>query len=462
MFDKKIYIQRRELLKNQINSGLIFLPGNNESPMNYPANGYHFRQDSTFLYFFGLDASGLAAVIDVDDDQDIVYGYDFAVDDIIWMGPQETMAEKAKSVGATKAEPLQKLEEKLKDALRQGRRIHYLPQYRADTLIQMENLTGMHHSMINDYVSESLISAVVSQRSVKYSEEIEEIEKALDISYETYRTAMQITEPGMYEYEVSGMVEGVIHAKNSHVSFPVIYSVHGEILHGHYHGNQMKEGRLVVMDSGAESPLHYACDITRTYPVNGKFTPFQKDIYNVVLSSQEAAIHMMKPGVLNRDCHLAAARTIADGLKQLGLMKGNTEDAVKAGAHALFFPHGLGHMMGLDVHDMEGLGENYVGYDQHVQRSDQFGLAYLRLGRKLEPGFVVTVEPGIYFIPELIDQWKTSNKFTEFIDYDKVNQHREFGGVRIEDDVLIIKEGNRVLGNPIARTVEEVEAWCGN
>ena len=462
MFDSKVYVQRRKLLRNQVQSGLILLPGNNESPMNYPANGYHFRQDSNFLYFIGIDHYGLAAVIDVDCDETILYGDELTIDDIIWMGPQETLAAKAEKAGIKKVEPMANLEAKIRKAMKCGDKLHYLPQYRAEQLIQMEALTGIHHSRINDYVSEKLIKSVVSQRSIKFVEEIAQIEKALDVSYEMNKRAMSITRPGMVEHEVYGVVEGIALAHGGHVSFPVIYSVHGETLHNHHHGNTMKEGDLVVLDSGAESPLLYASDITRTYPVSGKFTPIQKDIYNVVLASQEASIAMMKPGVFNKDCHLTAAKTIAQGLKDLGFMKGDVDSAVEQGAHALFFPHGLGHMMGMDVHDMEGLGENYVGYDREVERSDQFGLAYLRLARRLQSGFVVTVEPGIYFIPELIDQWKAKHHLGEFINYDMVERHRDFGGIRIEDDILIVDDGHRVLGRPIAKTVDDVEAWCAS
>ena len=460
MFDKKTYIQRREELKKQIGSGIILFLGNEDSPMNYPANTFNFRQDSSFLYFFGLDFPGLAAVIDVDNNDETIFGYDYTVDDIVWMGPQEKLIEKAKKFGVAKAEPTEKLAEKIKEAIKQGRRVHFLPQYRHDNIIKIEKLTGIHNSLVNDYASTDLIKAVVAQRSIKSDEEIEQIEMALEISYEMYQLAMKNTKPGMYEREVAGAVEGLLLSKGTSISFPVIFTIRGEVLHGHSHANLMKEGDLLVLDSGAESPLHYASDMTRTFPVSGKFAALQKNIYNIVLEANVKALEMMKPGVLFRDVHLHAAKVIAEGMKQLGFMKGNSDDAVKEGVHALFFPHGLGHQLGLDVHDMESLGENYVGYSDEIKRSSQFGLAYLRFAKALEPGHVMTVEPGIYFMPELIALWKSEKKHAEFINYDQVEKIIGFGGIRIEDDVLVTKTGHRVLGKPIPKTVEEVEKHC--
>jgi Xaa-Pro aminopeptidase len=460
MFDKKTYVQRREQLKKQVGSGLLLFLGNEDSPMNYPANTFNFRQDSSFLYFFGLDFPGLAAIIDIDNNQEVIFGYDFAVDDIVWMGPQEQLIEKASKVGVAHAEPTEKLLETIKAAIKNKRKVHFLPQYRHDNLIKIENLTGIHHSMVNDYASKDLVTAVIAQRVIKSDEEIKQIEMALDISFEMYALAMKITKPGMYEHEVSGAIEGLLMSKGSMISFPVIFTIRGEVLHGHSHANLMKEGDLIVMDSGAESPLHYASDMTRTYPVSGKFTPLQKDIYSIVLDANVTAIEMMKPGVLFRDVHLRAAQVIAEGMKQLGFMKGDTGDAVAAGAHALFFPHGLGHALGMDVHDMEGLGENYVGYTDEIKRSKQFGLAYLRFARALEPGHVMTIEPGIYFMPELIALWKSEKKHAEFINYDRAEQTIGFGGIRIEDDVLVTNSGHRILGKPIPKTVEDVEKHC--
>jgi Xaa-Pro aminopeptidase len=317
---------------------------------------------------------------------------------------------------------------------------------------------GIEIDQLKENASMELMMAVINLRSLKSAEEVAEIEKGIETAYEMFTKGMKLVKPGKYEYEVAGAMEGIALAKNGVLSFPTILSVRGEILHGHAHGNLMNEGDMLVMDSGFETPDHYATDHTRTVPVKGKFTQKQKEIYQIVLDSQMAAIDAIKPGVKYQDVHLLSCKVIAEGLKKLGLMKGDTDEAVKQGAHALFFPHGLGHMMGLDVHDMEDIGQIYVGYDAEVRPIDQFGTAYLRLGRRLQPGFVLTVEPGIYFIPELYTLWKSENKFTEFINYDKVAEYLGFGGIRIEDDVLVTETGHRVLGKSIPKTVEEIEA----
>jgi Xaa-Pro aminopeptidase len=425
--------------------------------MNYPGNPYHYRQDSTFLYYWGLDEPGLAAVIDLDEGREMIFGYDFTVDDIVWMGPQPTLKERAAKVGVKRTATDGELADFLTGALQKHRRVHFLPQYRADNLQKIEKLLGIHPRLVNDYASEKLIKAVVAQRSIKSKEEIDEIEAALDIAYEMHVHAMKNARPGKYEREIAGVMEGIALSLGKGVSFPIIFSIHGETLHNHYHGNLMKKGDIAVNDCGAESLNYYASDITRTIPVSGKFTRQQKDIYQLVLNAQLNAIRAMKPGVKFKKVHLIAAKTIAGGLIEMKFMKGNVDEAVKAGAHALFMPHGLGHMMGLDVHDMENLGEDYVGYDDKTKRSEQFGLAYLRMAKELEPGHVMTVEPGIYFIPELIDLWKGEKKHTQFINYDKVEKFRTFGGIRIEDDVLVTEKGHKILGKPIPKTIEEVE-----
>ncbi len=457
MFDSKIYIQRRKRLKEKIQSGVILFLGNEESPMNYPQNPYHFRQDSTFLYFFGLDSPSLAAVIDVENDRDIIFGDDVDIEDIIWMGFLPSLKERALKVGVEETEPSSKLDETVKVAAQQGKNVHFLPPYRPETKLKIAQLLGLDPDTLKDNTSENLIKAVVEQRAVKINEEIEEMEKAHSIAYEMHTTAMRMAKPGMYEKEIVGKMEGIVLSYGCNISFPTILTTNGQILHNHYHGNMLEEGRLLVNDSGAESELHYAADITRTVPVGGKFTQKQKEIYEIVFNAVENAIRSIKPGIKYRDIHLQTARIIASGLKDIGLMKGDVEEAVNAGAHALFFPHGLGHMIGLDVHDMEDIGEDYVGYDDKTKRSDQFGLAYLRMARELQPGFVMTAEPGIYFIPALIDKWKSEGKFTDFIDYEKVEEYRDFGGIRIEDDVLVTETGYRVLGKSIPKSVEEIE-----
>lgn len=426
--------------------------------MNYPANTYHYRQDSNFLYFFGLDSPGLAGICDIDNSNDVIYGDDFGIDDIIWMGVQDKIADRAFQVGVKQVKSLSKLESDISEAIKKGRKVHILPPYRGDTIIQLKELLSTNVDNVKSFVSEEFIKAVVSLREIKEEIEVKEIEFAVDIAYKMHTTAMKMAFPGTWEREVAGMVEGVSLANGGPVSFPVILSMDGQTLHNHYHGNMLKEGRLMVTDAGSESPLHYASDITRTTPVGGKFDQRQKEIYEIVLKANMEAIKASAPGVLNRDVHFKAAEIITGGLKDLGLMKGDIKEAVKAGAHALFFPHGLGHMMGLDVHDMEGLGENNVGYNETVKRSTQFGTAYLRMGKELKPGMVMTIEPGLYFIPTLIDIWKSKGTCKDFINFDKVEKYKDFGGVRIEDDILVTAKGCRVLGKAIPKTVKEVEA----
>jgi Xaa-Pro aminopeptidase len=457
MFEPKVYTTRRNKLRSLVSSGIILMPGNPEAAMNYPANTYHYRQDSNFLYYFGLDHPDFAGVIDVDNNRDIIFGNDVDMDDIIWMGFQPSVKEQAAKAGVENTEMLSNLEAFIKDTLAKGRKVHIVKPYRGEVFIWLESLLGVHHSQIKNFISEELIHGIVSMRSVKEETEIREIERAIDVAYIMHTTGMRMAKQGVIEQEIAGAIEGIAISHGGPVSFPVILSVDGQTLHNHYHGNILKEGRMMVIDAGCESANHYASDITRTVPVGGKFNQRQKEIYEIVLKANMDVIKAIKPGVYYREIHLLAAKTIASGLKDLGLMKGDTDEAVAKGAHALFFPHGLGHMLGLDVHDMEGLGENNVGYDKTISRSDQFGLAFLRLARKLEPGFVITDEPGCYFIPALIDLWRKEGKFTEFINYNKVETYKDFGGIRIEDDILVSADGYRVLGKPIPKTVEEIE-----
>jgi len=444
-------------LRATVGEGLILIAGNEESAMNYRANTYHFRQDSSFLYFFGINRPGFYGICDVDNDRDTLYGDDFTIDDIIWMGEQPSVSDLAASVGVGSSAPVSELSNVLKQALRSGRKVHLLPGYRGDHIIKLAHLMDMAHKDVDKLISRELIQAVVKLRSVKDQYEIAEIEKAVEVAWIMHTTAMKMAYPGNFERELAGAIEGIALSHGGPVSFPVILSMDGQTLHNHYHGNELTEGRMVVCDAGAETEMCYASDITRTYPVGGKFSDQQKDIYNIVLKANVETIMASIPGRTYREIHLMAARIIAGGLKELGIMKGDMDEAVAAGAHALFFPHGLGHMLGLDVHDMEGLGENFVGYSESLKRSNQFGLAYLRMGRELEPGFVLTNEPGCYFIPALIDQWKGEKKHAQFINYKEVEKYRGFGGVRIEDDVLITDTGSRILGRPIPKTVDEVE-----
>lgn len=457
MFPANVYTERRKKLIDLLKSGVIIFTGNTELPMNYPQNIYHFRQDSSFLYFFGLNEPGLGAIIDIDNNKEILFGDDADIEDVVWTGPLPLLSEKIKNFGVANSAAFSEYATYISDAKKQNRTIHFLPPYNPNTKIFLSNVLGLPVEKLKENASMELMLAVINLRSVKSDEEVAEIEKGMEAAYEMFTKGTKLVKPEKYEYEVAGVMEGIALAKNGTLSFPTILSIRGEILHGHDHSNLMKEGDLLVIDAGFETPDHYATDHTRTVPVSGKFTQKQKDIYQIVLDAQLAAIAAIKPGVKYQEVHLLSCKVIADGLKKLGLMKGDIDEAVKQGAHAFFLPHGLGHMMGMDVHDMEDIGQIYVGYDDEVRPIDQFGTAYLRMGRRLQPGFVITVEPGIYFIPELFKLWKSENKFTEFINYDKVEEYLGFGGIRIEDDVLVTETGNKVLGRPIPKEIADIE-----
>jgi len=462
MFAPDIYIERRKRLRTNVETGLILLLGNEESSMNYPDNPYPFRQDSTFLYFFGLDSPGLAAIIDIDQGRECIFGDDITVDDIIWMGPKPRLKEKCEKVGVSQSQPSGKLAELLKEAVNKGREIHFRPQYRAENVLKIQKFLGIQPDEIQQHVSVKLIKAVVAQRSIKSEEEILQIESALDIAFKMQTTAMKMAQPGLYERDVAAEMEKIAVSMGGRLAFPTIFTIHGETLHNHYYRNIMSEGDLVVNDSGAENAMHYASDITRTIPIGGKFSSRQRDIYDLVLTAQAKAIEQIKPGVEFRNIHKLACEIMAAGLKDLSLMKGDCREAVAAGAHGLFFQCGFGHMMGLDAHDMEDLGEDYVGYTERIKRNNQFGLKSLRLARSLEAGFVVTAEPGLYFIPELIDRWKAENLHESFINYENVESYLDFGGVRLEDDILVTEDGYKLLGRPVPKTIEEVEALASD
>ncbi|MFA5817488.1 MAG: aminopeptidase P family protein [Bacteroidales bacterium] len=457
MFESQIYVNRRALLRKNMGSGLILMPGNVDAAFNYPANQYHFRQDSTFLYYFGLDHTGLAGVIDLDSGDDWIFGNNVDMDDIIWMGVLPSITELSTKVGVTHTAPYADLDKIIAKALSKRREIHFTPPYRGETMLEIERLVKIPAADLKAKSSVKLIKAVVVQRSIKDQYEIIEIEKAVDTACLMHTTAMKMALPGTWEQEIAGMIEGIALAHGGPVSFPVILSMNGQTLHNHDHSQILQPGRMMVVDAGCETALHYASDLTRTVPVGLKFSGRQKAVYEAVLQANMKAIEAIKPGIFYKDVHLLAAGVMVDALKEIGLMKGNTQDAVAAGAHALFFPHGLGHMMGLDVHDMENLGQIYVGYDDEIRPSSQFGLAFLRLARRLQPGFVLTVEPGCYFIPALIDQWKAESQHTEFINYTEVEKYKDFGGIRIEDDVLVTHTGYKVLGKAVPKTVREVE-----
>lgn len=448
MFDKATYVNRRAKLKELVKSGIIILFGNNESPCNFPANGYYpFRQDSSFLYYFGLNRDGLVGVIDIDNDIETLVGNDIDIEDIVWYGSVDSVHDMAESVGVKNTAPMKSLKTICNDAMRQKRRIHFLPPYRHDIKIQIFDLLGVHPVQQKEAASMDLIKAIVKMRSTKEAQEIEELERASVIGYKMHTTAMRITKPGLTEKFVAGQVDGTANSYGAMVSFPTIFSQHGEIMHGSPSMAELESGRLVLCDCGGETINNYCSDHTRTFPVNGKFTQRQLEIYSIVEACHDHALDVAKPGVKYMDVHFAVCRLMTERLKELGLMKGDTDEAVAAGAHAMFLPHGLGHMMGMDVHDMENLDQINVGFDEETRpRLDQFGTNCLRMGRRLEEGFVVTDEPGIYFIPALIDDWKASGHCAEFLNFDKIETYKDFGGIRIEDDILITKDGCRFLG----------------
>ncbi len=455
MFDKETYVRRRRELKEKVGGGLLLFLGNDECGCNYEDNTYPYRQDSTFLYYFGLPFAGLAAVIDIDNDREIIFGDELTIDHIVWMGTQPTLHEKAHSVGVDNVRPSAELGSVLEKTVKEGRKVHYLPVYRPEHTLKLWSLLGIKPGFADPSVD--FIRAVVDMRNHKTAEEIAEIEKACDVTSDMHIAATRAIRPGMYEYEVASIIEAVASSHNCGLSFPTICTVNGQTLHNHYHGNKIKSGDMVLIDAGAEAPSGYAGDMSSTICADKKFTPRQKSIYDIQVAAHLAAVEMLRPGVPFVDVYNKASEVIFSALKDLGIAKGDPAEAVKAGAHAMFFQCGLGHMMGLDVHDMENLGEVYVGYDGKP-KSTQFGRKSLRLGRPLEEGFVLTIEPGVYFIPELIDLWKGEGRFKDFINYDELEKWRGFGGIRNEEDYLITADGARRLGKKIPLTTDEVEA----
>ncbi|MBQ6161023.1 MAG: aminopeptidase P family protein [Prevotella sp.] len=460
MFSRQTYIERRNELKKLVGNGIIVIFGNNEAPCNYPANAYYpFRQDSTFLYYFGQQRDGLAGVIDIDNDRETLIGNDIDIEDIVWYGSVDSVADLAEQVGIHDSAPMSQLKIIMNGALRDKRTVHFLPPYRHDIQIQIFDLLGIHPSQQKEAASLTLIKAVVKMRSRKTAEEIEELERAAEIGYQMHTTAMKIARPGLTEKYVGGQVDGIAHSLGAHESFATIFSQHGEIMHGNPSMAVLEAGRLALCDAGAETINNYCSDNTRTFPVSGKFTQRQRDIYTIVEECHDHALAISRPGVKYMDVHFSVCRLMTERLKELGLMHGDTDEAVRAGAHAMFLPHGLGHMMGMDVHDMEGLGQIYVGFDEETRPNlEQFGTNCLRMGRRLEEGFVVTDEPGIYFIPALIDDWRESGHCKEFLNFDMLETYKDFGGIRIEDDLLITADGCRFLGkNRIPYHPDEVE-----
>lgn len=446
MFSKETYVHRRETLKKLVKNGLIIFFGNNNSPANYPSNCYTFRQDSSFLYYFGQTREGLVGVIDIDNDKEYLIGDDIDIEDIVWYGSVDSVSDLAAQVGIMNSAPMKQLKPLTEKAQSKGQKIHFLPPYRFDIKIQIMDLLGIHPSQQKGRASMDLIMAVVKMRSAKEQQEIEEIERACAIGYKMHTTAMKLCKPGVTEQYIAGIIDGIANSHGSMVSFATILSQHGEIMHGNPSPNKLEEGRLMLCDAGAETNMNYCSDNTRTMPVGGKFTQRQLEIYQIVEACHDYTLKVAKPGVPWKEVHTNVCRLMTDKLKELGLMKGDTDEAVAAGAHAMFLPHGLGHMMGMDVHDMEALDQRYVGFDDEFQPSDQFGTNCLRMGRRLEENYIMTDEPGIYFIPALIDNWKASGHNAEFINFDLLETYKDFGGIRIEDDILITKDGCRFLG----------------
>ncbi|MTG97202.1 MULTISPECIES: aminopeptidase P family protein [Myroides] len=459
MFNKDTYIKRRQNLVNNVQSkGILLFFGNIENPVNFEDNTYHFRQDSTFLYYFGIQQPKLAAIIDLDENKSIVFGNEMSIDEIVWMGRQETLKDKCEKSGVLDVRPYADLATYLATALSVKRPIHYLPPYQSVNKILLSELLQI--SLGDFKASVAMIQAIVKQREIKESQEIEQIESALKVSTQMHLLAMQMARPGAKEYEIVSAIEHVAGSHNCELAYPSIVTVNGGILHNHYKMNTLESGRLLLNDSGCETSMGYASDLTRTYPVDKTFTSEQRDLYNIVLNSFEGAKAELKAGVKYKNVHLKACEILAQGLIDFGLMKGNAQDAVANHAHTMFFQCGLGHMMGLDVHDMEDLGEQYVGYTaEEPKDTKQFGIKSLRLGKELKAGHVLTVEPGIYFIPELIEMWQAENKYAEFINYEKLNKFKDFGGIRIEDNFLINNDGYKHLGPELIKTVTEIEDY---
>jgi len=456
MFKAQTYLNRRHNLRMRIDSGIALFMGNDESPMNYADNTYHFRQDSSFLYYFGLNTAGLTGIVDVDEGKDYIFGNDLTVEDFVWMGYQPSLKEQAQKVGIENTGSIPDLEKFLKEAVAKGREIHLVPQYRAENKIKLFNWLGIKLNETQNAASVELIKAVVAQREIKSDEELLEIEKAVNTSVDMHEAAMQMVQPGIMESEITAKVLEIAVKAGGNISFPIIATIHGETLHNHYHGNQLKDGDMLLLDCGAETALGYAGDLSSTMPVAATFSERQKEIYNIVLASHNASIEMLTPGLPFKNIYYESCRVIVEGLKDLDLMKGNAEEAVQLGAHAMFFPCGVGHQMGLDVHDMENLGEVYVGYDGKP-KSTQFGIKSLRLAKPLVPGLVLTIEPGIYLVPSLIDMWRAEKRFADFINYDKLEAYKDFGGIRNEENFVITADGYRLIGKQKPKTIEDVE-----
>ena len=454
MLEKNIYIQRREQLKNSLQSGVVLLLGNGEASMNYAGNDYHFRQDSSFIYYVGLNTPDLVYVMDIDRNKEYLLGDELTIDDIVWMGNLPSLKDRAAEVGIETVIPLSQLS----TLIPEDRKIHYLKPYRYRNLLFLCELLKKLPHEANDGFSLELTKAIINMRLIKSYEELKELEDAGKTGYAMHIVAMKMCQPGVSEQEIAGVIEGLAISQGPGVSFPTILSMNGQTLHNHNHSGILESGRLMLCDAGAENHNHYASDFTRTTAVGGKYSGKQEDIHNIVLKALNDSITMVKPGITYQSVHRNAYKIVFEGLRDLGLMKGDSEEALEAGAPALFMPHGLGHAMGLDVHDMENLGETFVGYDEETKRDTRFGYRSLRFGKRLETGHVLTVEPGIYFIPQLIEKWKAEKINTEFINFNKLEDYFSFGGIRLEDDITVTQDGCRlVYEKRLPVTIEEIE-----
>ena len=464
MFPAATYETRRAALLARLRyagaRGLVLLPGHVDSPMNYRDNAYDFRQDSSFLYFCGLQQPELALLLDIDAGTATLHGDDIGIDHLVWTGPLPSVAERAAQSAIERTAANAQLAATLASARAAGRDVHFLKPFRGETRLALSNWLGLPDAQLDAAASRALTMAVIELRAVKSTAEIAEIENALHVTRDMHHLAMRMARPGVVEQEIVGAMEGLAATHGRRLAYPSIFTSRGEILHNHDHSVKLKGGELIVNDTGANSPIGYASDITRTIPVGGRFTGLQADLYDLVLESQTQAIAAVAPGVPYRDIHDLACRVMVEGMKTLGFMRGDADAAVRAGAHAIFFQCGTGHMMGLDVHDMEGLGENDVGYGQGYERSTLFGHKSLRLARPLQPGFVVTIEPGVYINRWLTERWQAEGRHAGFIDYAMFDKHAGFGGIRIEDDILVTADGHRELGPHIARSRSDVEAAC--
>ena len=463
MFSADTYKQRRAELARRIGNGLVLIAGNSLSPFNYPNNTYSFRQDSTFLYYFGLNIPSLMAVIDAESGESMLFGDDFTVEDIIWTGPQPCLVELGAQVGVSNCRPLKALDEVVATAMKQNRRIHFLPPYRGESKIELSRLLGLPLSELYPHKSVDLMFAVAEMREVKSAEEIEALERAFQLGYAMHTTAMKMCKAGVVEREIAGAMEGIAKANGLGVSFPSIVSQHGETLHNLNSDGVLENGRLLLVDGGGESLENYCSDHTRTYPVSGKFTQKQKDIYEIVLRAHDEAPQNMKAGAMYmEEVHKKALLSLAEGLHDVGLITSSAEDAVDAGAMYLFMPHGLSHGMGMDVHDCEAIGERSFDFSELLERAKASATCVHRATWRLRAGTVMSNEPGIYFIPALIDKSRADGLYKGIVNYDKLDGYRDFGGIRIEDDIIVTDNGGRIIGDKhIPSTVEELEAVVG-